>query len=160
LSVRIRLKRAGSRHRPFYKIVVADSRNARDGRAIEALGHYDPVKKPEVIEVNEERLGHWLSKGASMSESVDALVRRKRRRAERGDAIEAEEPIAPEPSTEAAAVPETATVPEAATAPEAGDAEKSVEASGAEAPEGEAAEAGEPEAGKTDAVPEGETNKE
>jgi small subunit ribosomal protein S16 len=148
LAVRIRLKRAGSRHRPFYKIVVTDSRNARDGRAIEALGHYDPVKKPELIEVDEDRLNHWLSKGAGMSESVESLVRRKRRRAELGDAFEAEKAIEVAPPIEVAE--DTA----------AGEEEKVAEPSGAKASEDKAAEAGESEAGGPDSVPEGESKKE
>jgi small subunit ribosomal protein S16 len=148
LAVRIRLKRAGSTHRPFYKIVVADSRSPRDGRAIEALGHYDPVKKPEVIEVNEDRLGHWVSKGAIMSESVEALVRRMKKRAERGDAFDAEEAVEVAPVTEA---PEDSA---------AGEKEKASEPSGAEASESKVEEAGESETGGSDSVPEGESKNE
>jgi small subunit ribosomal protein S16 len=81
LAVRIRLKRAGSRHRPFYKIIVADSRSARDGADIESLGYYDPLKHPEDIKVDEDRYNHWLSVGASASESVETLFRRLKRRA-------------------------------------------------------------------------------
>jgi small subunit ribosomal protein S16 len=86
LAVRIRLKRAGSRHRPFYKVVVTDSRNPRDGAAIELLGHYDPLADPEEFKVDEERLNHWLSKGASASEPVQAPLRRMKRKKERGEA--------------------------------------------------------------------------
>jgi len=148
LAVRIRLKRAGSTHRPFYKIVVADSRSSRDGRVIEALGHYDPVKKPEVMEVNEDRLSHWLSKGASMSESVESLVRRMKRRAERGDAFDAEEAVEAAPSIE---VTEDLV---------AGEDEKISEPSGAEASEGKVEEAGESKDERLDSVPEGESKNE
>jgi small subunit ribosomal protein S16 len=81
LAVRIRLKRAGSRHRPFYKIIVADSRSARDGADIESLGYYDPLKHPEDIKVDEDRYNYWLSVGASASESVETLFLRLKRRA-------------------------------------------------------------------------------
>ena len=81
MAVRIRLKRAGSRHRPFYKIIVADSRNPRDGAAIESLGYYNPLTHPETVEINEERYGHWISVGASASEPVETLLRRMKRRA-------------------------------------------------------------------------------
>jgi small subunit ribosomal protein S16 len=85
LSVRIRLRRAGGRHRPFYKIIVSDSRGPRDGADIESLGYYDPLKHPENIRVDEDRYNHWLSVGASASESVVTLLRRLKKRAAGGD---------------------------------------------------------------------------
>lgn len=102
MGVRIRLKRAGSRHRPFYKIIVTDSRSARDGASIEALGFYNPLSKPETIEIDEDRYSHWLSVGASASEPVETLVRRKRRMAagepvaDEGAEVIVEEPVAEE----------------------------------------------------------------
>jgi len=155
LSVRIRLKRAGSRHRPFYRIVVADSRSARDGREIEALGHYNPVAKPEVIELDEDRLNHWVSKGAGMSESVDALVRRRKRRLERGGALEAEEaaePAGPAQEPEGPAA-------EAATATSS-EEEKSAEASEIEVSGGDETKEEKPEAAGAGDVSEGESEKE
>ena len=86
MSVKIRLKRAGSKHRPFYKIIVADSRGPRDGSTIEALGYYDPLKEPEDIRIDEERYSHWLSVGASASEPVETLLRRMKKRTAGTDA--------------------------------------------------------------------------
>jgi len=76
LATRIRLKRFGGRHDPHYRIVVADSRKQRDGRAIEELGYYSPVGNPPVLEVNGERALHWLSVGAQPSDTVRSLLRR------------------------------------------------------------------------------------
>jgi small subunit ribosomal protein S16 len=77
MSVVIRLRRAGSRKRPFYHIVVADSRMRRDGRFIEMVGYYNPMLKPEAIEFSEERVTEWIQKGAKPSETVDRLIKRK-----------------------------------------------------------------------------------
>lgn len=74
--VAIRMRRAGSKNRPFYRVVVTESASARDGRFIEVLGHYDPRKKPEVLEVNRERLAHWLSTGARPSDTLRTLIDR------------------------------------------------------------------------------------
>ncbi|MEO8629784.1 MAG: 30S ribosomal protein S16 [Betaproteobacteria bacterium] len=74
----IRLARGGAKNRPFFKVVVADSRNPRDGRFIERLGFYDP-KAPagrESIRISVERLTHWQSKGAQVSDTVARLVKR------------------------------------------------------------------------------------
>jgi len=79
MAVVIRLRRAGSRKRPFYHMVVADSRMRRDGRFIEAIGYYNPMSRPEVIEVSEERMTHWIQQGAKPSETVDRLVKRKQK---------------------------------------------------------------------------------
>lgn len=88
MAVRIRLKRAGSRHKPFYKIIVTDSRRPRDGAAIESLGFYNPLSHPEKVEVNEERYDHWISVGARASEPVETLLRRLKRRAASGETPE------------------------------------------------------------------------
>ena len=72
--VRIRLKRMGRKHRPFYKIIVVDSRRPRDGAAIEALGHYDPLKKPAAIEVKADAVLRWLSEGAQPSDTVKRIL--------------------------------------------------------------------------------------
>ena len=73
--VTIRLSRGGSRKRPFYNIVVADSRNRRDGRAIEVIGRYHPKEEPSLIEVNSERAQYWLSVGAQPTEPVLKLLK-------------------------------------------------------------------------------------
>lgn len=72
----IRMRRGGSKNRPFYRVVVTESASARDGRFIEVLGHYDPRKKPEVLEVDRERLTHWLGKGAQPSDTLRTLIDR------------------------------------------------------------------------------------
>lgn len=73
MAVKIRLKRMGAKKAPFYRIVVADSRSPRDGRFIEEIGFYDPLKNPVVININEERALDWLNKGAQLSETARAL---------------------------------------------------------------------------------------
>jgi small subunit ribosomal protein S16 len=70
------MRRAGSKNRPFYRIVVTESASARDGRFIEVLGHYDPRKKPEKLEVDRERLAHWLGTGAQPSDTLRTLIDR------------------------------------------------------------------------------------
>ena len=73
----IRLARGGSKHRPFFNVVVTDSRNRRDGRFIERVGFYNPVanEKQERVRLNSERLNHWVGQGAQMSDSVAKLVK-------------------------------------------------------------------------------------
>jgi len=77
MAVGIRLKRMGRRNRPFYRICVMDTHTRRDGRAIEELGHYDPVnpEKGKHFEINEERARYWISVGARPSETVTALLK-------------------------------------------------------------------------------------
>ncbi len=74
--VTIRLSRGGAKHRPFYNIVVADSRNRRDGRFIERIGFYNPVASgnSETLRVNRERLAYWQGVGAQLSETVSRLT--------------------------------------------------------------------------------------
>jgi small subunit ribosomal protein S16 len=76
VAVKIRLKRLGKIRSPHYRIVVADSRTKRDGRAIEEIGKYHPKNDPSLIEVNSERAQYWLSVGAQPSEAVVALFKR------------------------------------------------------------------------------------
>jgi small subunit ribosomal protein S16 len=76
LAVRIRLKRMGAKKKPFYRIVVADSRFPRDGRFIEELGYYNPTTKPTTFEVDAEKVQQWVSKGAKPSDTVKALLER------------------------------------------------------------------------------------
>lgn len=73
----IRLSRGGSKNRPFYHIVVADSRKARDGRRIEVIGHYNPISKnKDDFTLKTERLTYWLSQGAQPSDRVSSLIKR------------------------------------------------------------------------------------
>ncbi len=76
MAVKIRLKRLGKIRSPHYRIVVADSRTKRDGRAIEEIGKYHPKNDPSLIEVDSERAQYWLSVGAQPSEAVVALLKR------------------------------------------------------------------------------------
>jgi small subunit ribosomal protein S16 len=72
----IRLRRTGSTKRPYYRVVVADSRAWRDGRFVEVLGHYDPRKSPAVVKIDAERAKHWISKGAKPSDTVKSLLKK------------------------------------------------------------------------------------
>jgi small subunit ribosomal protein S16 len=72
--VKIRLTRAGSKKKPFYRIVAADSRAPRDGKFLEILGYYDPRKKPHVLEVKTERVSDWIKNGAQLTERVEKLI--------------------------------------------------------------------------------------
>lgn len=75
MSVKIRLKRFGTKKRPFYRIVVTDSRNPRDGRTIEEVGLYHPIEKEEnQLRVKEDRVKEWLSKGARPTPTVKRLL--------------------------------------------------------------------------------------
>ena len=76
MAVKIRLKRFGKIRSPHYRIVVADSRTKRDGRAIEEIGKYHPKNDPSVIEVDSDRAQYWLSVGAQPTEAVVALFKR------------------------------------------------------------------------------------
>ena len=73
--VKIRLMRVGKRKQPSYRVVVADSRSPRDGRIIEAIGHYQPRQDPSVVEIDNERALYWLKNGAQASDSVRQLLR-------------------------------------------------------------------------------------
>lgn len=75
MAVKIRLKRIGKIHAPYYRIVVADSRTKRDGRAIEEIGKYHPTEEPSLIEVDSARALYWLGVGAQPSEQVMALLK-------------------------------------------------------------------------------------
>ena len=72
----IRLRRTGTTKRPYYRVVVADSRDWRDGRFVEVLGHYDPRKNPAVVKIDQERAKYWIGKGARASETVESLLKR------------------------------------------------------------------------------------
>ena len=74
--VRIRLMRMGKKHRPFYRLVVADSRAPRDGRFIDILGYYDPIKEPPEIKVDEEKVKEWIRKGAQPTSQAKWVMRK------------------------------------------------------------------------------------
>ena len=73
--VKIRLKRMGAHKKPFYRIVVADVRAPRDGRFIEEVGYYDPMKEPKEIKINEELAKKWLANGAQPTDTVKSLFK-------------------------------------------------------------------------------------
>ena len=77
MGVRIRLSRMGSKKRPFYRIVVADSRAPRDGRFVEVIGTYNPRTKPVEVQVDPERLQTWLKQGAEPTNTVRSLLKQK-----------------------------------------------------------------------------------
>ena len=74
MAVKLRLKRMGTKKRPFYRIVAADSRSPRDGRFIETVGTYNPITEPAEIKVDEEKALSWLSKGAIPTDTVRSIL--------------------------------------------------------------------------------------
>ena len=74
MAVKLRLKRMGAKQRPFYRIIAADSRSPRDGRFIETVGTYNPIKQPAEITVNEEKIMYWLSNGAVPTDTVRNIL--------------------------------------------------------------------------------------
>ena len=74
--VKIRLRRMGAKKAPFYRVVVADSRFARDGRFIEEIGYYDPTKNPGVVSIDADKAKHWLSNGAQPTDTVRELLKK------------------------------------------------------------------------------------
>lgn len=74
--VKIRLKRIGAKKAPYYRVVVADSKNARDGRFIEEIGTYNPLVDPAEIKIDVERADYWIKNGAQMTDTVRALLKK------------------------------------------------------------------------------------
>ena len=74
--LRIRLRRTGQKHQPSYRLVVADQNARRDGDFVEIVGHYNPRTKPAVVQVDKDRVAHWMGKGAQPSDSVRTLIAR------------------------------------------------------------------------------------
>ena len=75
MAVKLRLTRVGSKKNPIYRVVAADSRSPRDGKFLEIIGRYNPQTDPSTIVLNEERIRHWLGRGAQPSEPVQKLLR-------------------------------------------------------------------------------------
>jgi len=86
----IRMRKAGSKKRPFFRVVVTDSRAARDSSFVEIVGHYNPRTKPAIVKIDRERIGYWLGKGAALSDTVRTLLARH---------------VTPEPAAEATSAP-------------------------------------------------------
>ncbi len=74
--VKVRLKRMGAKKRPFYRIVIADSRAPRDGRFIEIVGTYDPRKHPSEVTLKEDRIRYWLNNGAQPKDTVGSILKK------------------------------------------------------------------------------------
>jgi len=121
MAVSIRLRREGAKNRPYYKVVVADSRSPRDGKFIEIIGTYDPKKPDHNSTLKLDRIDHWISKGAQPSDTVRSLIKKNKKQSANAEPVAAppsapaEEPVAtqeptatPEP---AAAAPEPAVPP-------------------------------------------------
>lgn len=75
MALKLRLTRMGSKKRPFYRIVALDSATRRDGRALEIVGHYNPMTNPAEVKVDKEKVAAWISKGAQPSDTVRALLK-------------------------------------------------------------------------------------
>lgn len=84
--VRIRLTRLGAKKKPFYRMVASDQRSPRDGKFIEQLGWYDPLKDPSQVKLNLERIDYWISKGAQPTETATRLITKARNEAAAGGA--------------------------------------------------------------------------
>jgi small subunit ribosomal protein S16 len=129
MSVRVRLTRVGSRKNPIWRVVVADQRSPRDGRFIETIGHYNPQTEPSTIAIDEERLQHWLARGAQPTGTVKQLIKAQ---AKGGGAAQAAvaEPAASAPADAGEGEPESA--PPGEPAPGAEQLEADPEAAPAE----------------------------
>ena len=105
MATRIRLRRMGRKKQPTYRIVVAERLAARDGQFIETLGHYDPRTEPVTIHVDADRAKHWLSEGATPSDTVRSLLKKA--------GVFSTAAATPEPATAEPAPADAATAPEA-----------------------------------------------
>ncbi|HEX6206944.1 MAG TPA: 30S ribosomal protein S16 [Actinomycetota bacterium] len=156
--VKIRLMRMGAKKRPFFRVVVADSRSPRDGRFIENIGKYHPLEHPSLIEIDEERAMHWLQNGAQPTQPVRVLLEKTGvwDKFQGGPGT----PVPPPPDEEAApprAEAEEAAAEEAVAEAPGGEAEAEAEAPAeAEAVEAEPEEAEEPQAEAEPQAEEGE----
>lgn len=81
MAVKIRLARYGAKKRPYYRVVVADSRTARDGRAIEQVGTYNPLTDPATVKLDMEKVDKWLGNGAQPTDTVARLIEAARKEA-------------------------------------------------------------------------------
>ena len=77
MAVRIRLTRMGAKKKPFYRLVATDSESPRDGRFLEILGYYDPMKEPAQVQVHGDKVTYWLEKGAKVSGSARAILKKE-----------------------------------------------------------------------------------
>ena len=75
MAVKIRLRRMGAKKAPLYRIIVADSRAPRDGKCIEEIGYFDPMKEPKVVKIDAEKAAQWIKNGAQPTDTVKALLK-------------------------------------------------------------------------------------
>ncbi len=75
MAVKIRLRRMGAKKAPFYRIIVADSRAPRDGKCIEEIGYFDPMKEPKVVKIDAEKAAQWIKNGTQPTDTVKALLK-------------------------------------------------------------------------------------
>ena len=120
MAVSIRLRREGARNRPYYKVVVADSRSPRDGKFIEIIGTYDPKKPDHNSTLKLDRIDHWISQGAQPSDTVRSLIKKNKKQAATAPVeaavpgVPANEVAAPSAPAEAVAAPSASAVEPAA----------------------------------------------
>lgn len=133
--LKIRLRRQGSKNNPFYRIVLSDSRLTPRASTVEELGYYDPTKSPAVVSLKEDRIDHWVSEGAQMSDTV-AKLRSKSGQEETGSAA----------APEAKKAEEAQKAEKAEAAPAAAEPEAAAEEPAAEEPAAEEPAAAEPKA--------------
>lgn len=106
MAVSIRLRREGAKNRPYYKVVVADSRSPRDGKFIEIIGTYDPKKPDHNSTLKLDRIDHWISKGAQPSDTVRSLIKKNRKQAASAPSAEEATPVPAVEETAAASAAE------------------------------------------------------
>jgi len=149
--LKIRLRRAGGKNHPFYRVVVIDSRKARDSRAVEEIGYYNPLEKPLVVNVNRERVDFWTGRGAQISDTVKSLLRQENSLHPTRRAVDSFEPAAPPEKPKAKKKAAAKAEPAAAPAPKAeADTAVAVEEAPEAAPEAAAAPEAEAPAEGTD----------
>jgi small subunit ribosomal protein S16 len=118
MAVSIRLRREGARNRPYYKVVVADSRSPRDGKFIEIIGTYDPKKPDHNSTLKLDRIDHWISQGAQPSDTVRSLIKKNKKQSESAPAEDTQS-ATPESATPESAAPVAAAEEPAAEEPAA-----------------------------------------
>jgi small subunit ribosomal protein S16 len=124
MAVSIRLRREGAKNRPYYKVVVADSRSPRDGKFIELIGTYDPKKPDHNSTLKLDRIDHWISQGAQPSDTVRSLIKKNKTQAASATpevaapTVSPEEPVAVEPAAVVESAAPAAVAEESTTAVE------------------------------------------
>jgi small subunit ribosomal protein S16 len=123
MAVSIRLRREGAKNRPYYKVVVTDSRSPRDGKFIELIGTYDPKKPDHNSTLKLDRIDHWISQGAQPSDTVRSLIKKNREKSASAlpepaaPAVSPDEPVAVEPAVRTAMAEESTAVVETSATP-------------------------------------------